>query len=89
MDARRQVDRNLHRLGVANGMSQERLALEAGFDRAYVVRERGSENVTLDRIETLAKALSVEVSEVFHGVEDGIPLRLRGPPVAPRHPSLL
>lgn len=75
MDARRQVGWNLRRIRVAKGMSQERLALEAGIDRAYVGRvERGSENVTLDRIETLAKTLGVEVSELFREVEDGAPL---------------
>lgn len=75
MDARRQVGWNLRRLRVAKGMSQERLALEAGIDRAYVGRvERGSENVTLDRIEALAKTLGVEVSQLFREVEDGSPL---------------
>lgn len=75
MDARRQVGWNLRRLRVAKGMSQERLALEAGIDRAYVGRvERGSENVTLDRIEALAKTLGVEVSELFREVEDDAPL---------------
>lgn len=75
MDARRQVGWNLRRIRVAKGMSQKRFALEAGIDRAYVGRvERGSENVTLDRIETIAKTRGVAVSELFREVEDGASL---------------
>ena len=57
---------HLRRLRVAQGLSQERLALAAGIDRAYVGRvERGSENVTITTLEALARALAVSVSMLF------------------------
>ncbi len=43
MEVRALIGWNLRRLRVAKGLSQERLALAAGIDRAYVGRvERGS-----------------------------------------------
>ena len=47
-------------------MSQERLALDAEIDRAYVGRiERGKENVTVNVLEALAKVLNVHVGKLF------------------------
>ena len=71
---------NLRRLRVERGLSQERLALAAGIDRAYVGRvERGSENVTVATIEALASVLAVPVSALFAEPEPdaGRPLPLR------------
>lgn len=66
MDARTLLGLNLRRLRVERGYSQERLAFEAGIDRAYVGRiERGSENVTIQRIEDLAKVLQVRIGDLF------------------------
>lgn len=72
MDVRQTVGWNLRRLRVAKGLSQERLALEAGIDRAYVGRvERGKENVTVSTLEALSSALTVHVSELFIEVPPG------------------
>ncbi|CAO4172055.1 helix-turn-helix domain-containing protein [Methylorubrum aminovorans] len=66
MDARSIIGWNLRRLRVAQGLSQERLALAAGIDRAYVGRvERGSENVTIATLEAMARALSVPVAHLL------------------------
>lgn len=66
MDARQIIGWNLRKFRVTKGLSQERLALEAGIDRSYVGRvERGSENVTISTLEALASALDVTVSELF------------------------
>lgn len=66
MDAKTILGWNVRRLRVAKGLSQERLALAAGMDRAYVGRiERGSENVTLARLEDLARVLDVPIAELF------------------------
>ncbi|OJY63862.1 MULTISPECIES: helix-turn-helix transcriptional regulator [unclassified Rhizobium] len=66
MNVRQTIGWNLRRLRVAKGLSQERLAFEAGIDRSYVGRvERGTENVTVGTLEALAKVLSVNVSELF------------------------
>jgi transcriptional regulator with XRE-family HTH domain len=72
MDVRQTIGWNLRRIRVEKGLSQERLALEASIDRAYVGRvERGQENVTVSTLEALSNALHVHVSEFFAEVEDG------------------
>lgn len=66
MKARALVARNLRRLRVRRGLSQEVLAIDAGIDRAYVSRlERGLENPTVAVLERLAKALDAEIVEFF------------------------
>lgn len=50
--------RNIRLVRVAAGMSQERMAAEAGLDRAFVgTLERGQRNISIDNIELLAKAV--------------------------------
>lgn len=80
MDARAIIGWNLRRLRVEQGLSQERLALLSGIDRAYVGRvERGSENVTITTLEAMAIALSVPVATLLiepdPGAEQPRPLR--------------
>ncbi len=66
MNARAIIGWNLRRLRVERGLSQERLALAAGIDRAYVGRvERGSENVTITTLEAMAQALTVPVADLL------------------------
>lgn len=63
MNVRKIIGWNLRKLRVEQGLSQERLALAAEIDRSYVGRvERGSENVTIDTLETLANVLAVPVA---------------------------
>lgn len=70
MDVRQTIGWNLRRLRVAQGLSQERLALSASIDRSYVGRvERGEENVTVSTLEALAVALDVQVSDLFSEVD--------------------
>ena len=72
MDARAIVGWNLRRLRVAQGLSQERLALASGIDRAYVGRvERGSENVTITTLEAMATALAVPVADLLTAPPEG------------------
>lgn len=80
MDARAIIGWNLRRLRVERGLSQERLALLASIDRAYVGRvERGSENVTITTLEAMARALAVPVATLLIepelGAEQPRPLR--------------
>ncbi len=50
--------RNVHSVRTNAGVSQERLADEAGLDRTFVSSlERGVRNISIDNIELLAKAL--------------------------------
>ncbi len=66
MDARGIIGWNLRRLRVERGLSQERLALASGIDRAYVGRvERGSENVTITTLEAFASALTVPIAALL------------------------
>jgi len=58
MKAQALVARNLRRLRVRRGLSQESLAVDAGVDRSYVSRlERGLENPTVAVLERLAAAV--------------------------------
>lgn len=56
------VARNLRRLRVLRGLSQEALAVDAGVDRSYVSRlERNLENPTVAVLDRLAGALGCDV----------------------------
>jgi DNA-binding XRE family transcriptional regulator len=60
------VARNLRRLRVEQGVSQEALAVDAKVDRTYVSRlERAIENPTILVLERLAKALGSDVAAFF------------------------
>jgi transcriptional regulator with XRE-family HTH domain len=66
MNARALVARNLRRLRVRKGLSQEVLAVDARIDRTYVSRlERGLENPTVAVLERLAEALGAQIVEFF------------------------
>jgi transcriptional regulator with XRE-family HTH domain len=72
MDGRALVAWNLRRIRVARGLSQERLAFDAGVDRSYVGGlERSEENPTVDLLGRLAKILQVSLSEL-RGVRPGL-----------------
>src|SRR5215469_611566 len=66
MRAQALVARNLRRLRVERGLSQENLAADAGIDRTYVSRlERGLENPTIAILEQLADALGAPIVELL------------------------
>lgn len=53
------------------GLSQERLALEADIDRRYMSDvENGKRNISLDIIERIASRLGMEVSELLRHAEN-------------------
>ena len=65
MDGRARVARNVRRLRVAAGLSQEVLAVDARLDRTYVSRiERNLENPTVDTLDRIARALGVDLVEI-------------------------
>jgi len=75
MKARALVARNLRRLRVGKGLSQEVLAVDAQIDRTYVSRlERGLENPTVAVLERLAGALDSQIVEFFAIPRRGEPL---------------
>jgi transcriptional regulator with XRE-family HTH domain len=56
----------MRRLRVAKGISQERLANEAGVDRTYVSRlERKLENPSVGILDKIAEALGVHITELL------------------------
>lgn len=64
MDGRARVAWHVRRLRVERGLSQEALAVDAGVDRGYVSGiERGTFNPTVEILDRLAAALSVDVGE--------------------------
>ena len=66
MKARTLVSRNIRRLRVAKGLSQEALAVDAGIDRTYVSRlERGLESPTVAVLERLTVALRAKIVDLF------------------------
>ena len=66
MRGRELVGLNVRRLRVEQGISQERLAIDAGVDRSYLGGvERGEENPTVDVLDRLASILAVPVSNLF------------------------
>lgn len=60
------VAQNVLRFRTVLGVSQEALAMKAGFHRTYISQiERELANLTLDNIERLADALGVEANLLF------------------------
>ncbi|EHK1077450.1 MULTISPECIES: helix-turn-helix domain-containing protein [Vibrio harveyi group] len=50
----------------SKGLSQEKLALQAGIDRSYVGRvERGEVNLTVEKLYSFAEALGCDVKELL------------------------
>jgi transcriptional regulator with XRE-family HTH domain len=57
---------NLRRYRIASKLSQEELAARVGLSQTFLSQvECGSRNVSLDKIETLAEALQIDVIELL------------------------
>lgn len=72
---------NLRTLRNARDLSQERLAAEAGVDRAWVVDiELQNGSASVDVVDRLAAALQVPIGALFAAVPPGAPMppTLRG-----------
>jgi transcriptional regulator with XRE-family HTH domain len=66
MDIRRILGRNLQRLRLDKGWSQEELAEETGLHRTYISGvERGVRNPTIAVLAKIAKALGVAADELI------------------------
>ena len=61
VDLNSRLARNLRRLRLASGLSQEALADRCGLHRTYIgAVERAERNVTLETLERIAAALDVD-----------------------------
>lgn len=66
MQGRALLSTNVRRIRLSRGISQERLAADAGIGRAYLGGiERQTENPTVDLLDRLASALAVPLSALF------------------------
>jgi transcriptional regulator with XRE-family HTH domain len=66
MKAQELVAKNMRRLRVARGLSQDAFAVDAGIDRTYVSRlERRLENPSVAVLARIAEALGVDIRELF------------------------
>lgn len=73
MHGRNLVAANVRRIRVALGVSQERLAFDAGVDRSYLGgMERGEANPTVDVLTRIAGTLGVPLAELFAEIEEGV-----------------
>jgi transcriptional regulator with XRE-family HTH domain len=58
--------KKVRELRLAGGYSQESLAFECGLHRTYIgCIERGEKNITIVNIGRIAKALKVEINQLF------------------------
>ncbi|WP_275889932.1 MULTISPECIES: helix-turn-helix transcriptional regulator [unclassified Gordonia (in: high G+C Gram-positive bacteria)] len=65
-DRRTAFSARLRTLRTSAGLTQERLAERAGFDRSFYVEiEHGKHSLLLDRVFDLAETLDVEIVELF------------------------
>ena len=71
MDAGQVVARNIRRLRVLKGLSQEALAAEAEIDRTYISQlERGIKSPTLNILVKLSSSLRIRASELIRLMEE-------------------
>ncbi|KAF0247652.1 MAG: HTH domain-containing protein XRE family [bacterium] len=63
---RKQLGKKLRELRKKAGLSQEELGFRAGLHRTYIgAIERSEQNVSVDNVHKLAKALKILVKELF------------------------
>ncbi|MDB5525664.1 MAG: helix-turn-helix domain protein [Rhizobium sp.] len=66
MEAKKVFGWNLLKARVERGISQQQLAFDVGIDPAYAGRiERGLENLSINIMDALAKALDVTMADLF------------------------
>lgn len=60
------VGENIRKAREKRGLSQERLAELAGVHRTYIgMAERAEKNITLVSLEKIARALEINIAELF------------------------
>lgn len=63
---RKQFGAKLRRIRKKAGFSQEELGFKSGIHRTYIgAVERGEQNVSIDNVHKLARALKVSVKTLF------------------------
>lgn len=71
MQGRELIAANVRRIRVELGISQERLAFDAGVDRSYLGgMERGEANPTVEILDRIAATLGVPLADLFSEVDE-------------------
>lgn len=66
VDVRQRLARNLRKLRLAKGISQEAFAEEAGLHRTYISDlERGARNPTISVVDKIARTLDVSIGSLL------------------------
>ena len=66
-----QFGENIRKTRKEKGLSQEQLAFKADLHRTYIgMIERAEKNITLLNIEKIAKALDINIIELFYGYKN-------------------
>ncbi|QEL21910.1 helix-turn-helix transcriptional regulator [Bosea sp. F3-2] len=66
MDVRQILGKNMRKLRMAAGLSQDEIAVRMGVEQTYVSGlERGVRNPTLTTVERAAIALNVKITELL------------------------
>jgi len=66
MEIKEKFGKQVKKIRIEKGLSQEALALSADLDRTYIPSiEKGERNVSITVIEKIAKALNVKISILF------------------------
>lgn len=66
IDIKKKFGDTLRRIRKQKDISQEELAFRAKLHRTYVSDvERGSRNISIENVEKIAKALNINVTELF------------------------
>ncbi|MCQ2289234.1 MAG: helix-turn-helix domain-containing protein [Muribaculaceae bacterium] len=71
MELQQQLGKAIRAIRTKQGLSQEKLALEAGVDRRYMSDiENGARNVSLNVIERISKGLAISTSYLLKCAEE-------------------
>lgn len=66
MNVKEKLGIRIYELRKEKSLSQEKLALKANIDRAYMhLIEKGRTNVSLELIEKIANALDINIRDLF------------------------
>ena len=69
MQGRELVGRNMKRIRVSKGVSQEQLAFDANVDRSYLGGiERCDENPSVDTLDKIAAILGIALADLFQPI---------------------
>ena len=66
MNVKERLGKRINELRIEKSLSQEKLALNANIDRAYMhLIEKGKTNVSIELIEKIANALEISIRDLF------------------------